>query len=98
MASGQDAEVEDQEREAAQQILDRTAKQFRETPFQVREVAYIGDTAGTLLRAIRDSKVDLVALGAKGMSSAAEFLLGSVSLKLLNQAPCSILVARRNHR
>ena len=88
------SQLEEQEKVAAQEILRQAAAGFRDTPFQVREIAIIGDTAEVLLRVVPERKVDLLALGAKGISTHAQLLLGSVTLKLLNRATCSILIAR----
>lgn len=86
--------IRQEEIETARRIVDQACAPFEDSPFNLRKLAYTGDTAEVLLRVIREFGVDLLALGAKGMSTAAEFWLGSVTLKVVNHSSCSILVAR----
>jgi len=83
----------EQEKATAQTILDQSMAEFKDTGFHATMMAYEGDAVTTLLKVIKDANVDLLALGAKGMSSA-EFLLGGITLKMLNATPCSLLIAR----
>lgn len=53
-----------------------------------------GDPAAELLRALGSGEFELIALGARGLGSLAELLLGSVSDKLLQLSPCPVLVSR----
>lgn len=66
-----------------------------------------GATVGTLLRndwdvaralvgAARERGVDLMVMGARGLSPRLGVLLGSVSLNVARQAPCPVLVVRRS--
>jgi len=52
-----------------------------------------GDVAESLLALARDEAVDLVAAGRRGHSNWHDLLLGSVADKLLQLAPCPVLVA-----
>jgi nucleotide-binding universal stress UspA family protein len=47
-----------------------------------------------ILKIIHAKDVDLVVLGSRGYSKATGFLLGSVSQWVLQEAPCSVLIAR----
>lgn len=53
-----------------------------------------GDPAEELLRALGSGDFDLIAIGARGLGTLAELLLGSVSDKLLQLSPCPVLVSR----
>lgn len=86
-------EIREQEMAAAQTILERSIAGFKDTPFNTTMMAYEGDAVATLLHVIEKSNVGLLVLGAKGMS-AAGFLLGGITLKMLNTTPCSLLIAR----
>lgn len=48
-----------------------------------------------IVRAAGDSGADLVTVGAHGQSELAQLMLGSVSLHVVMEAPCDVLVARR---
>jgi len=50
--------------------------------------------ADTLLDKARQWPADLIVVGTHGRSALARVLLGSVSLKLIREAPCSVRVAR----
>jgi hypothetical protein len=51
-----------------------------------------------ILKAIQAKEVDLAVLGTRGYSKATGFLLGSVSQWVLQEAPCSVLIARNMPR
>jgi nucleotide-binding universal stress UspA family protein len=59
-----------------------------------REVAVLeGDAAAAILDLCEARPVDLVAVGRRGLSRLHELLLGSVSSRLIERAPCPVLVA-----
>ena len=49
-----------------------------------------------LLRLVREKRADLVAVGSHGGSRITGILLGSVATRMLHDAPCSVLLARRS--
>ncbi|KMY67002.1 hypothetical protein AAU61_13700 [Desulfocarbo indianensis] len=53
-----------------------------------------GKVAPQILELIADRGADLLVMGATGASGLGESLFGSVALKLLRKAPCSVLVVR----
>jgi nucleotide-binding universal stress UspA family protein len=53
-----------------------------------------GHPAQGILAAAGEANADLIVVGARGVSPVREFLLGSVSGRILRYAPCSVLVAR----
>jgi nucleotide-binding universal stress UspA family protein len=55
-----------------------------------------GDPREPILRACQD--VDLVVLGARGLSAVKSFFLGSVTIAVARHAPCSVLVAKGEPR
>jgi nucleotide-binding universal stress UspA family protein len=59
----------------------------------VEGVARKGDPAAILLEVARDTGADLVVIGRRGRNFAARALLGSVAERVVNQAPCDVLVA-----
>jgi nucleotide-binding universal stress UspA family protein len=58
----------------------------------VEGVAREGDPAAILLEVARDTGADLVVIGRRGRNFAARALLGSVAERVVNQAPCDVLV------
>lgn len=58
----------------------------------VEPMAGKGDPAAILLEAARDAHADLIVIGRRGRDFAARALLGSVAQRIVNQAPCDVLV------
>lgn len=54
----------------------------------------VGDAATEIAQTARDSGADLVVLGARGLSTLKRLVLGSVSTKVLHDAPCDVLVVK----
>lgn len=53
-----------------------------------------GNAAETILASCRDENVDVVVVGSHGRHGAKKFLLGSVSSKVVDHAPCDVLVVK----
>ena len=53
-----------------------------------------GDTATQILRCIDERDVDCVVLGSRGLSDVKALVLGSVSHKVLNRAPCTCIAVK----
>jgi len=54
-----------------------------------------GDPAAEIVRFARDGEFDLVVAGTRGRTGLEHLLLGSVAEKVVRQAHCPVLVARR---
>ena len=54
-----------------------------------------GEPVGILLDAVKEQGATLVALGSGGHHRAVGIMLGTVGTRLLHEAPCSVLIARR---
>jgi nucleotide-binding universal stress UspA family protein len=84
----------------AQQLADtgsaRLLKLFPQWTVQKEPSA--GNPAEALLEQARTWRADLIVVGTHGRSALARALLGSVSHKLIREAPCSVRVARASHR
>jgi nucleotide-binding universal stress UspA family protein len=55
-----------------------------------------GDPAAEIVRVAEEGGYDLVVVGARGLSSLGELLLGSVSNAVVRSAPCPVLVAGKD--
>lgn len=63
--------------------------------WQVRHKTIGGYAESGILSEAVESKPDLIVIGSHGRSEVGRFILGSVSLKVLSEAACSVRVARR---
>jgi nucleotide-binding universal stress UspA family protein len=64
-------------------------------PFRRDPLVVEGDPADEILKAIDREHADLIVMGARGLGALERLLLGSTSQKILNHAPCSVLVVRQ---
>lgn len=53
-----------------------------------------GDPAEVIVDQAKESGCDLIVIGTRGLNIAERLLLGSVSTKVLHDAPCDVLVVR----
>jgi nucleotide-binding universal stress UspA family protein len=57
-----------------------------------------GDPAEIIVREARDGAYDVVVTGTRSRGPVARFLLGSVSHRVVDEAPCKVIVAGHDHR
>ena len=60
----------------------------------VETVLADGDPAEVILRCVEDQHADCIVMGGRGLSGLKAFLLGSVSYKVANQAPCTVIIVK----
>ena len=82
----------------ARRFIYRMADSFASPRPKIRTNVVEGIPGAEILTAIQQHKIDLVIVGAKGLSGMKRFLLGSVSEWILSDAPCSVLVVRGEPR
>ncbi len=78
----------------AQEILEQAAAAIGEVPGGVETEMIEGRPADAILDVAENRKVDLIVMGARGNHALSGLLLGSQSHKVLNKAPCPVLIAR----
>jgi nucleotide-binding universal stress UspA family protein len=59
-----------------------------------RFMVHVGHPAEQIIRAATETKADLIAMGHRGKSTMARWLLGSISKRVLSYAPCDVLIVR----
>lgn len=93
MASHWEREFEDDKRQARDQLADVMHKQA--PPFAAAEiVCAAGHAAEQIIKLVAERNIDVVLLGSHGKGMLSRLLVGSTSSKVLNQAACSVLIAR----
>ena len=53
-----------------------------------------GNITNEIIKLAKNKKCNLIIVGSKGLGKTARFFLGSVSNKLANNSPCSILIVK----
>ena len=81
---------------AARHLAETGAKRLRQLfpQWTIEVEPAAGDPADTISEKAKSWAADLIVVGTHGRSALARAVLGSVSLKLLRKAPCSVRVAR----
>jgi nucleotide-binding universal stress UspA family protein len=81
-------------RKAGNSILADGEKKVKAEGIQVEKLLREGNTVDEILKTCREGGFDLIIMGARGLSTIKEILLGSVSHGVTNHAPCPVLVVK----
>ena len=75
-------------------FLREVAEPFQKGPYEVKFEWKSGDPPQAILESAKQHDVQMIVVGARGLKGIKRFLLGSVSQKVLEHAPCSVLIVR----
>ena len=81
-------------REVAEGVLARAARELEAEGVEVEMHAREGDPADVIIRVAEETDAELIVVGSRGLTGLQRFLLGSVSSKLSQHAPTSLMVVR----
>ena len=88
-------ELLEEEKKRAKEVLEEGISQLKERGFKVEGHLAVGEPVEEICRLVNELKCDLIVVGhAQRVSLAARWWRGSVGKSLIDQAPCSILIAR----
>jgi nucleotide-binding universal stress UspA family protein len=79
---------------AAERLLEEPIAVLSGAGYPAQGLVRRGHAAQEILRAAKELSAGLIVVGDRGISGIREFLLGSVSGRILRYAPCSVLIAR----
>lgn len=88
------AGLEEGLRQAGQAILKKTGGLMSGTAARVSLVYRSGDPAGEIMKAAEEHRVDLIAMGSRGLGQIGGLIIGSVSERVLHSAPVPVLIVR----
>ncbi len=83
-----------QEEYDAQTLLKRAVETFEAEHIKATSISLRGDAASEIIQYAQESQVDLIVAGGRGLSKNKNWLLGSVSRKLVHYANCSVLIVK----
>jgi len=78
----------------ARKITGKAEKQFSENGYKTASVVIRGGASESILAAAKEYIPDIIAVGSKGLTNIASFLLGSVAERVARYANCSVLIGR----
>ena len=81
-------------RSQGEAFLCEIAEPFLVGPYDVECEWKCGDPPQAILESAKKQDVQMIVVGARGLKGIKRFLLGSVSQKVLEHAPCSVLIVR----
>lgn len=81
-------------KEAGNRLFKRYADRLAKAGFAVTQVPRLGRPAEEIIAVAKQKQADLIVMGAKGLGAVGRFILGSVSTRVAQNSPCSVLVVR----
>lgn len=87
-------DYEEQFARIGEEVLDRTVEALGLPPERVARRLSIGVPAEEICKMAAEEEVDMVIMGSRGESPVEGLLLGSTSHKVLQLAPCPVLLVR----
>ncbi len=82
--------------ERAKSYLDNAKEEIEETNHDIKfetEIVY-GDPAENIITSAEKNEVDLIVIGSRGLSGVKRWVLGSVSDRVSDYAPCMVLIVK----
>jgi len=91
--------VLDEAGQAAKEFGGKTVKeeaeQLKKEGFKVTTIVEVGHPADKILSFAEKLQIELIVMGSRGIGGIKQFLLGSVSEKVVNHAECSVLIVEK---
>jgi nucleotide-binding universal stress UspA family protein len=79
----------------AEQALTKAKNLFQPSGISPKAlVISAGAIADEIVKMAEEEKSDLIVIGSRGMGATGRFSLGGTAMKIINNAPCSVLVAK----
>jgi nucleotide-binding universal stress UspA family protein len=80
---------------AGDRLLQETAEKVKSAGIKAKTVQEQGiSPADNIINFAAGNSVDIVVMGHRGKSNLEKFLLGSVALRVVSHAPCSVMVVK----
>jgi len=92
---GEAAALGAQEQQDGQALVDRALAELRAAGKPAEGILQRGDAATEIMTAVKEKQIDLLVSGSRGHNPIREWMMGSVSRKLVHYSGCSVLVVRQ---
>ncbi len=81
-------------REHGEKVLKKASKIAAGRGVKTEQIMKEGNVANEIIKFAISEKIDLITIGSRGLSKLPRFVLGSVSTKIANYAPCAVLIVK----
>jgi nucleotide-binding universal stress UspA family protein len=81
-------------REVAESVVQRAARDALSKGVEVETHVREGQPAEVIIDVANQEQADLIVVGSRGLTGIKRYLLGSVSSKVSEHAPCSVMIVR----
>jgi nucleotide-binding universal stress UspA family protein len=78
----------------AHRVIRKTEDEFKAQGITYSLQVALGDPAIEIIDHAKEGKYDLIIMGQRGLDPLRQVLLGSVSQKVLQQAPCPVMIVK----
>jgi nucleotide-binding universal stress UspA family protein len=80
----------------AKSYLSAVQDKYRHPNLKLRSITQMGDEANAILNIADDEEVDLIVMSTHGRTGITRWMLGSITERVLQQAPCPVLVVHKD--
>ncbi len=81
-------------RDHGKKVLKKASRIATENGVKAIPVMKEGNVAGEIIKFVKKERIDLVTIGSRGLSRLPRYVLGSISNKIANYAPCQVLIVK----
>ena len=81
-------------RKFGEKVLVKARETAKDEGIDATTIMKEGNITNEIVKLAKNKKCNLIIVGSKGLGATARFFLGSVSNKLANSSPCSILIVK----
>jgi nucleotide-binding universal stress UspA family protein len=85
------------EEQEGQKLVEGTLSTLQAAGKSATGILKRGDAATEIIAAVKEHNIDLLITGSRGHSPIREWVMGSVSRKLVHYSGCSVMVVRQPH-
>lgn len=83
-----------QSKKDAEAIAKKSVAPLAKARIKSKAIGAIGDPADEIITMAEKGKFDLIVMGSRGLAVSERFLVGSVTQKVVEHSPCSVLVVK----
>ena len=81
-------------RDHGKEVLKKANKIAAENKVHAVSIMKEGNVATEIIKFAKKERIDLIAIGSRGLSRLPRYVLGSISNKIANYAPCQVLIVK----